>query len=266
MLQIRAGRRSAALLLGCALVALCAACGGGDGLPLTTGRSATVFGGTVSTWARLHHGVVQEAGATVPLTTVINAPAAARQDHGGGTGPAGAWCVLPFPDAVRETTFLDHFQLHWNPAGHPPDRYAAPHFDFHAYGIAEAQVRAIGPTDTNVPAADRFPAGYTSPASVEEYQAQIVPEMGFHSLDLSELTSPTPFGATMVLGYYGGSLIFVEPMVTADRLLARESFTLAIPRPPVLGRTTLYPTRCEARFNASQQLYDFVFTAFEAAS
>ncbi|MBI5833494.1 MAG: hypothetical protein HZB16_14440 [Armatimonadetes bacterium] len=253
-------RRRAALLVLClATVAVLPACSSGSGASFANGDSATVFGGTVNTFARTADGLVRSAGMSLPLTTVAAAPAS-RQNHGEGTGPAGAWAVLDFPASTQQTTVLNHAEIHWNMHGHPPNVFAVPHFDFHFYTIPEHHVMAITPADTHVPAANRVPAGYSNADSVQAYQAQIVPQMGFHSLLLADLGKP--FTATMVLGYYGGSLIFIEPMITQEHLLMRQSFTMDVAVPPVFGRSTLYPTRFVATYDPGADAYQMLFDSF----
>lgn len=249
------------MVVGFSLIAagLLTACSNGEGLNFVAGDSATVFGGPVATYARLSSNAVRQVGFTLPLACVTGAPTS-RQAHGEGTGPAGAWASLAFPEHARHQAFVDHLEVHWNPHGHPPQVFSPPHFDLHFYAIPEAEVRAITPADTVLPAANRVPPGYSSAGSVQEYQAQVVPQMGFHSLLLSDLGRP--FDATMVLGYYGGSLIFIEPMITAEHLLHRRSFSMTVPQPQVVGRNTLYPTRFVANYDAGSDSYQMFLDSF----
>lgn len=45
-------------------------------------------------------------------------------------------------------------------------------------------------------------------------------------------------------------MTFVEPMIMADFLRRRRSFTPAVPRPQALGRGTRYPTTFTAVYYA----------------
>jgi hypothetical protein len=50
--------------------------------------------------------------------------------------------------------------------------------------------------------------------------------MGMHSLLTSELESTDTFRGSMVIGYYHGTPIFIEPMLTRSLLLEKRSFDL----------------------------------------
>jgi hypothetical protein len=242
------------------LAAATSGCGGGSendfgagDTRLVTGATQTVDGAPVSTWARLtrDNDTVVEVGVTMPLSLAQNLPEA-------GSGPAGAVAVLDFPDAVKSSTFFNHFELNAEPEGHPPAQYGAAHFDLHFYAVPEAAVRQVAPPDPVAPAADRVPAGYAYPGP----QAT-VPEMGVHALPIAELApGAPPFTASMIVGFYNGEMTFLEPMVTQEKLLQKQSFTLDVPRPAVLGRSTRYPTRFAAIFDAQANAYHFVFTEF----
>ncbi len=57
-------------------------------------------------------------------------------------------------------------------------------------------------------------------------------------------------------------MIFIEPMVTRERFLNKESFSIDIPVPEALGRATRYPTKFEALYDQSANVYRFVYTDF----
>lgn len=257
-------KRTGRLASGVTMLALAvglSACGDGDDSRLVPGETETAFGGSVSTWARVNEsGRVTEVGTTLPMATINGAV----DRHTGG--PAGAAITLDYPSEVTGQTFFNHFELHLVESGHPPEEYMVPHFDLHYYGVPVSEVEAVVPTDTALPAADRFAAGYSRPTTVEEYQAGIVPQMGFHSINLAELAGGDPFTATMVLGYYGGGLTFVEPMVTVAQLQARQNFTLTVPRPAVIGRAVLYPGRFVATYDATSDSWQLVYTDFALAN
>lgn len=277
----RVNRRSVVLSAVGAFSALtfsAAGCGGGSNsvsLPgptrIVTGQSQTVSGATVSTWARLDAtDTVIEAGVTLPLSIIQNPPAPVinratrhaghehRADEIEAVGPAGAFVVTDFPDIVKQTTYLNHFELHWNPIGHPPARYGAAHFDFHFYNDTVAEVLAITPPDPVAPAANRIPTGYIYTGPQET-----VPQMGVHAVNASELDpNAPPFLASMILGYYNGNMNFVEPMITQAALLNKQSITLAVPRPAVLGMATRYPTKFTATYSQELNAYQCTFTDF----
>jgi hypothetical protein len=252
-----------------------AGCGGGTSSAVSqnptrivTGESETVGGASVVSWAKLDSlDKVLEAGVTIPLSVIANPPdpAGARSTRHAGhdsedaVGPAGAFVVIDFPDAVKNTTFLNHYEMHWNPDGHPPfELYSEAHFDLHFYNQTVAQVLAITPPDTIAPAANRIPTGYIYPGVQET-----VPQMGVHALADSEFApGAPPFSASMVLGYYQGKMTFVEPMITQARLLSKQPITLTVPQPAVLGQSTRYPTKFTAVYDASLDAYQCTFSDF----
>lgn len=212
------------------------------------GEVQQVGDAAVSSWARLGpHGDVREVGVTVPISLFRNPP-------GHGDGPAGSFVVLPFPEEVKEQTFLNHFEMHWEEHGHPPI-YQKPHFDLHFYGVPVEEVWAVTPPDPVAPAPARIPAGYVYPG-VET----TVPEMGTHALNMDDFT--TDFVKSMVLGYYNGELTFVEPMVTQEYLLRGKSFQMNVPVPEELGRNVLYPTRFQARYDHRAKVYHLLYDQF----
>lgn len=260
----QAGRNLAALCLGTVVFGLSTfATGAAQPEKFVAGEAVVVAGGTLSTWARVNGGgKVIWAGFTVPMSLVENPP-------GPGSGPAGAIAALNFPAVVQQTTYLNHAEVQFNLHGHAANpryadvhRYQAPHFDFHFYHLSVAQVLTIpfvppSPLLPQVPA-PRLPAGYAQP----EFS---VPQMGRHSSPLSEFTAIDLWEATMVSGFLPDASLmhFIEPMLTRDFLLKRQSFTLPIPMPNVLGKTTLYPSEFVAHYDQDQDAYHFVFKGFE---
>jgi hypothetical protein len=228
------------------------------------GESATVAGGTVSTWARVNGGGKGIwVGPTLPPSMAENMPTP-------GAGPAGAVATLNYPAVVQQTTYFNHAEVQSNEHGHPANprfadvhRYEAAHFDFHFYSIPVAQVLTIPfvPPSPLLPpvSSDRLPAGYAQP----EFS---VPQMGRHASPLSEFTATDTWLATMVAGFLpdASSMHFIEPMVTQELLLQRENFTLPVPQPAVLGRTTQYPTECVVAYDKDTDAYHIVFKGFEA--
>ncbi len=228
------------------------------------GDSATVAGGSVSTWARVNGGgKVIWVGLTIPLSMVENMPAP-------GSGPAGAVATLNYPAIVQQTTYFNHAEVQANEHGHPANpryadvhRYEAAHFDFHFFSIPVAAVLTIpfvppSPLLPSVPM-ERLPVGYAQP----EFS---VPQMGRHSSPLSEFTATDTWLATMVTGFLpdATAMHFIEPMITREFLLRRQNFTLPVPQPAVLGKETQYPTECVVAYDKDADAYHIVFKGFEA--
>lgn len=225
------------------------------------GESASVAGGTVSTWARVNGaGKVIWVGLTIPLSMVENLLPR-------GSGPAGAVAVLNYPPVVQQTTYFNHAEVHSNEHGHPTNplfaqtnRYSAPHFDFHFYSIPVADVFAIPPgLFFTLAPAERVPGGWAQP------EPGSVPQMGRHAAPLTEFTATDPWLLTMISGFLPDAsyMHFIEPMITREFLLRRKNFTIPVPTPAVLGRATRYPTECVVAYDKDADAYHIVFKGFE---
>ena len=227
------------------------------------GSCADVHGAQVCTWARMHGNSLVEAGALVPIASIENAP-----EHGPMTWPPAIAATLELPQSVRQQSGLVELTVFWESMGHPPGPYLTPHFDFHFYTIPAAEREAIDCTDLSKPAA--LPAAYGLPdvdlppdmaklTGLPTLVGLCVPTMGMHSLLVSEMESQDTFRGTMVVGYYRGKPIFIEPMVTRAMLMERKSFDLAIPSVPGMGA---HPTKFRAEYDAAQNAYRFTFSGF----
>jgi hypothetical protein len=89
-----------------------------------------------------------------------------------------------------------------------------------------------------------------------------VPEMGMHAVPAAEASATEAFEATMIVGYYGGEPIFVEPMISQTKLLQRRSFE--IPVPVVEGLEGRQPTTFRADYVEAEDAYRFTFAGFAA--
>jgi hypothetical protein len=228
---------------------------------LIIGQTAVVAGSEVSTWARVNNaGHVIWVGLTIPLDLVENMPSP-------GSGPTGAIAVLEYPAVVRANTYFNHAEIHSQPNGHPtnpeyadPNRYGAPHFDFHFYAIPESEVRSIpfGFFFSEV-ATDQLPKFYAQPEPLS------VPEMGRHAAPVSEFTATDPWQATMLAGFLPDAsyMHLLEPMVTREYLLQQRTFVMQVPRPAALGRATQYPAELWVSYDIALDAYHFVFTGFQ---
>ncbi|HEX5323514.1 MAG TPA: hypothetical protein VFW40_06990 [Capsulimonadaceae bacterium] len=217
------------------------------------GSSQRVCGAPVTAWARVGaDNRVLAAGVTIPLSVMQNPP------EKPGNGPVGAVAVVRFPKIVRDTTYFNHFEMQWNPHGHPPACcFGLPHFDFHFYGIPASEEWTFKFRDPKAPAADRMPAGYVYPGA-----DQCVPNMGVHAVRPGDINPKHAFIVNMVAGFYDGQMNFIEPMVTREYLLNKQNFTLPVPMPKVLGRHTLYPTRFQGIYNKKAKSYELIFSGF----
>lgn len=221
------------------------------------GTSTLIYGAKVSTWAKVGPGNdLKEVGVDLPMKVIVGPPPKP------GTGPCGAIATLPFPEVVQQSAYFNHFEMQWNPNGHPPACcFGVPHFDFHFYAVPESTVRSIGPADTAPPVKDRLPAGYFYPGPKE-----CVPQMGVHAVRPGDMKPNKDFRCVMIAGFYKGDMHFIEPMITRKFLMKKQNFTLNIPKPKTLGRTTLYPTQFNGIYDPVAQAYHLVFSGFESRS
>ncbi len=229
------------------------------------GECAEAYQAELCTWARMQGTTVIAAGLTVPTASIENAP-----DEQQMVWPPAITATLRMPESVQQQAGLTELTVFWEAHGHPPGPYLTPHFDFHFYTIPPAERSAIDCTDETKPSV--MPAGYSLPdvilpppmaemAGVSTLIGLCVEQMGMHSLLTSELESTDTFRGSMVIGYYGGTPIFIEPMLTRSLLLEKRSFDLPIPSIP--GMAGAYPRAFQAEYDAQQQVYHFVFSDFE---
>ena len=222
------------------------------------GECADAYGANLCTWATLDGAdSVIEFGATVPLAAVERAPREMEM-----VWPPVRTAIVRMPAEVIAATGLDHLTVYWEPHGHPPGAYLTPHFDFHFYSVSTGAREAIDCADETKPAA--LPAGYRlvdiEIPGVGMLVGLCVADMGMHALLASELESDEIFDGTMVVGYYHGVPIFVEPMIASDMLMRRQSFDLPVPAVSGLPEGVRYPQRFRAEYDAATEAYRFIFS------
>lgn len=225
------------------------------------GDCGSVHGADICTWGETMGGEVTAFGATIPMDAITGAPEEAPM-----AWPPEASAVVKLPDAVATATGFHSLTVFWEPHGHPPGAYLTPHFDFHFYSMADEARMAIDCVDTSKPSA--IPAGYALPdvniPEIGDLPGLCVPTMGMHSLPASELESPEVFEKTMVVGYYQGESIFIEPMITKATMMQRQGFTLDIPEIPGKPAGARYPMQFRADFDSTANAFRFVFSGFPA--
>jgi hypothetical protein len=244
----------AALAAAVAMAALSAS----SGSQVVREECQQVFGGEVCASGTLVGGTVTEFGARVAMATVENAPM-----EGPMVFPPVAEAVIPLPAEIASGTGFSHLAVNWERHGHPPALFMTPHFDFHFFTIGPQAVQAIDCVDTRKPAS--LPTGYALPdvdvPGLGTLVGLCVPQMGMHGMPSAEVSNTTPFDASMLVGYYGGSLVFLEPMIARTTLTKAQNFQLAVP-PAVPGTpsTVRWPSRFEAIYDADTRVYRFVFS------
>jgi hypothetical protein len=244
------------------------ACTGEEPFAEVKGPCADVFKAQVCTWAKTQGKNLVEAGAVVPLASIENAPADQPM-----VWPPAAAAEIDMPEPVRQQGGLTQLTMYWEPGGHPPGAFMTPHFDFHFYTVAASERAAMDCKDLSKPAS--LPAGYGLPdfplppemartMGVPALIGICVPQMGMHALLSSEIERKDAFRGSMVIGYYKGKPIFIEPMISKAMLMRKQSFDLAIPDVP--GLAGAHATKFHAEYDATQEAYRFIFSAFTPAT
>jgi hypothetical protein len=232
------------------------------------GSCAESFKAQVCTWAKMKGDTLVEAGAVVPIASIENAPAEQPM-----VWPPVADAAIDMPAGVSQHGGLTGLTVYWEAGGHPPATFMTPHFDFHFLTIAPSELAAMDCKDLSKPAT--LPAGYSLPdiplppdmAKMMGVPALIglcVPQMGMHAVLDSEIAQKDAFNGSMVIGYYKGKPIFIEPMLSKAMLMKKQAFDLPIPDVP--GLTGPHPTRFHADFDATAQAYRFTFSSFTRAT
>ena len=224
---------------------------------ITQGECRAVNGADLCVWAETSADTLTSFGMTVPIQAIQNAPSEAAM-----VWPPVPVATIPLPDVARSASGFDNVTVYWEPHGHPPAAFLAPHFDFHFYVISDSQRMAIDCADSTKPAV--LPAGYSLPdmdlPDIGHLPGVCVPQMGMHALVTTALQDTVIFSSTMVMGFYKGQPIFFEPMIAKAKLLERRSFTLPMASPAGVPAGVHYPTRFEAKYDGSIPGYRFEFS------
>lgn len=232
------------------------------------GECGAVFKGQVCTWARTKGDSVVDVGAIVPMASIDSAPAEMSMAF-----PPVAEVKSKLPAAVHASSGLTQLTVYWEAMGHPPAPFMTPHFDFHFYVVPPGEEMTYDCKDRSKPTA--LPAGYELPdqalppdvakmIGVDTLIGICIPNMGMHSLPTADLQRKDTFTGDMVIGYYAGKPIFIEPMLTKAKLMEKKSFDLPIPTIP--GLSGNYPRAFHAEFDEKTQSYRFIFSGFAPGS
>ena len=229
----------------------------GDGNRTISGSCAPMFGAQVCTWGTANGNQITGFGATVPLAAIEQAPM-----EGEMVFPPVPTAVIPLPKEVAQATGFDHLGVNWELHGHPPALFLTPHFDFHFYTIGSDAVDAIDCSDTSKPA--RLPTAYSLPdidvPGMGTLVGLCVPHMGMHAMPTAELDDTVPFGASMLVGYYGKKVVFLEPMISRVKLEKAQTFPMAIPALSATHPGVRWPSRFEATYDAQARAYRLTFS------
>jgi hypothetical protein len=249
------------------LAIIAGACARDEAIVDVKGSCADAFKASMCTYAKTKGATLVEAGAVIPMASIENAPASVPM-----TWPPVADAVANMPDSALKQSGLTHLTFYWEADGHPPRAFMTPHFDFHFYLVPAAEVAAMDCKDLSKPAA--LPAAFTlgdidlppdmqKMMGVKSLVGLCIPGMGMHSLLTSEFERKDASEGSMVIGYYKGKAIFMEPMISKAMLMKKASFDLPIPDVP--GLTSAHPTKFHAEWDAAGNSYRFMFSGFTPA-
>lgn len=232
------------------------------GVPLATSPSCgLVLDAEVCVAAIMDGTKVRELSVTVPLRLIEAVPAEVEM-----VWPPEELAAIALPDDVRAALGIDHLGINWEAHGHPPGPFLTPHFDFHFYNLGRDQLATLDCTDESKPTS--VPPGYMLPdidvPGLGMLIGLCVPRMGMHAMPENEVESTELFRATMVMGYYGGTPIFFEPMVSRALLLERSDFSLPVPAVEGLPAGVRYPSQLRAEYDQKNDGYRLIATGFVA--
>lgn len=171
--------------------------------------------------------------------------------------------ILPLPTAVNIIPYK-HVTLDWNPHGHEPDGvYNLPHFDMHFYFITNALRQTITCMGADAavctkPVAPEYIAEKYAPGPTG------VPKMGWHFVDLlAPEFNGGIFSRTFIYGYYNGEMTFLEPMITLESLLTKETTEKEIRQPLLFPNGDgYYPETYKVFFDTKDKYYKIVLKNF----
>jgi hypothetical protein len=229
----------------------------GDTSRTLTGPCTPVFGAQVCTWGTANGNQITGFGATVPLAAIEHAPM-----EGEMVFPPVPTAVILLPKEVARATGFDHLGVNWELHGHPPALFLTPHFDFHFYTISSDAVNAIDCSDSSKPA--QPPTDYSLPdidvPGMGTLVGLCVPHMGMHAMPTTEIHDTVPFGASMLVGYYGKKVVFLEPMISRVKLEKAQSFPMTIPALSGTHPGLRWPSGFEATYDADARAYRLTFS------
>jgi hypothetical protein len=244
-------------LAACASLILVAACGNGQ-----ADKSGTFFGppqsignGTVKTYATLDKsGNPTEVGVRLSAASLDGLPA---ED-----AVPPQMLILAFPRQAAATAF-DHVMLNWNSHGHQPvELFGKPHFDIHFYMVNPVAVAGIDPSKPDFATrAARFPdqkyvpQDYVLPPGSPAENA--VPAMGLHWVDATAGLKPGKYDFKQILinGSWDGAYTFVEPMMTREWMLTKQTVQEKVKQPQAYQKNAYYPTAYSVHYDDQAKEY-----------
>ncbi|MGW0043941.1 DUF5602 domain-containing protein [Rhodococcus sp. NPDC003348] len=258
-MRIRPRFRSAGVALAaCATLAVGSACASD---PAEAATGDTLNGPVVNVGNGSAHSYVTVGADGTPAATGIRMTPAALDGLTTAADVPMQTFQLALPQGAPATVF-DHLTLDWNPHGHEPAGvFTKPHFDMHFYMIDAAAVGEITPMRvdfvpraSNVPPAQYMPTGYMAPPGIPAMNT--VPDMGLHWFDGAAGIAPGfDFRQVLIAGSWDGAYTFLEPMMTREWMLTKQSVDEQVKQPAAYAKSGWYPTTYTVRFDEPANEY-----------
>ena len=226
------------------------ACSKKDAMPTEFfGESMTLGSGTAKAYYR-----TDASGNPMEVGVIISDAAMNSLPH------ATSSTVIQLPAEAQAKTPFKFLLFDYNHLGHEPAHvYDLPHFDIHVYTGTNEERLKINPSDAStaaVPSAGFLPADYVIPGGV-------VPQMGNHWIDV---TAPEVNGAkftnTFIYGSTNGKIIFYEPMITSDFILATTHAHFVIKQPAKFEKSGYFPSEYCVLHNTAAKQYEISLQEF----
>jgi hypothetical protein len=245
------------IVAACVILAFLVGCGNGQSDKSGTffGPSQSIGNGTAKTYATLDNsGNPMEVGIRLSAASLDGLP---EED-----AVPPRMLMLDFPDQASATVF-DHVMFNWNSHGHEPAvLFGKPHFDFHFYMVDMATVAEIDPSRpdfvtraANVPDPKYVPLDYVTPPGTPVENT--VPAMGLHWVDTTDGLEPGKynFTQTVINGSWDGTYTFIEPMMTREWMLTKQTIQEDIKQPKVYQKSGYFPTTYSVRYDDEAKEY-----------
>lgn len=230
----------------------CSAWAGTGKSSFSKGPDTVLFGETITTEYE-----VDEASRLIGMRLTL--PSAVI--HKAMSQPSTAH-IIDVPKAFKSASLVQNITIDWNPMGHEPeDVYDVAHFDFHFYFSSKEDVAAIDCSDRTPVPPHLIPDGYVLPPL--DAPGACVPKMGYHAVPVKDLGPDQIFDQTLIYGYYGGELIFFEPMIAHEHLQSGRTVVQRIVYPDAFLanlQNKFAPTDFVLKFDSASQTYQITLT------
>ncbi len=199
---------------------------------------------------------VKEFGTILSLASLSNIP----------PGAFASYQWFKVPPSVAEQTFIKSYQIDFMPMGHPPAKvYDVPHVETHTFSWTVEEMSKLTcreANDNQLPPAEFIPAGVWNFDPMPGVP-NCLPQMGVHGFDVNapELNGAR-FTQSLSVLVARGEFMSYEPKSTVEELQKRKDFSIALPQPKKLSKTSRLPTLYVGTYLPLIDAYRIVYTNF----